>query len=242
LNRLKTIFDQALFEDLIAKDPTMRIPPLSVTPREKTPFSIPQVFTFLKALPDAWRPNEWRNYFRVLFFIGMRPGELQAVRVSDVCLEPSKGFPLGYIDIRRSHSRFGEGPTKTKKSKRRVPVMPLFHESVKEQCRLNSGNAPLFCDENGEPWNQDHIRKEVWYPTLDAVNAEKPDTLPAADPYITRHTFITNALKSGEDRTWVAAVVGHTTSKLTDDIYNIFVPSSSVGDGDAFTARVRSLE
>ena len=43
--------------------------------------------------------------------------------------------------------------------------------------------------------------------------------------YQLRHTFASLALKAGEDPTWVSRTLGHSSLKMTLEVYNRYIPS-----------------
>ena len=71
----------------------------------------------------------------------------------------------------------------------------------------------------------DNLRHRVWYP---AVEKSK---LARRDLYTTQHTFATHSLASGEDRGWVAKMLGHTTLQIIFTTYYRYLPNLMRRDG-----------
>jgi integrase len=58
--------------------------------------------------------------------------------------------------------------------------------------------------------------------------------LPYRSPYQTRHTTATLWLGAGENPTWIAQQMGHTTTEMLFSTYARFVPNLTRSDGCAF--------
>jgi integrase len=55
--------------------------------------------------------------------------------------------------------------------------------------------------------------------------------------YQTRHSFASNALTAGEQPSWVAGMLGHTTPEMLFQVYARYIPNRTRRDGSALLAR-----
>src|SRR5262249_43914889 len=77
----------------------------------------------------------------------------------------------------------------------------------------------VFPNRRGRHLSIGNIRRRIWYPTLEKAS------LKPRDLYNARHTFATHALASGEDPSWVAKMLGHTTLSMLVTRYYRYVPN-----------------
>ena len=106
------------------------------------------------------RPR-WYPLVATLFWTGMRPGELAALRIADVDLERRK------ISITKSRDAGADGPPKTPKSRREITVLPNLL-SVLKAVRHPDGSDPyttyFFRNPNGGPITTKEWPKKSWEP------------------------------------------------------------------------------
>ncbi len=209
-----TIINDAFIEGLIDSNPFDRVPrPILVEEYKEDddfdeedknvdPFSLDEVRTIL-AKTDGYK----QNFFAIMAFSGIRPGELVALKWSDIDWE-SETFKVVRTRIR------GEfGPTKTKSSKRIVEMMPNIKEYFLKQYELTGGNVfdMVFLSSFHKPfYSHDTIAKQF------------KDLLDEGDTrylYQLRHTFASLMISNGEEITWVSQMMGHKSSDITLKVY-----------------------
>lgn len=167
------------------------------------PFSLEEV-ELLIANADGW----FKNMLAVLFYTGMRHGELAGLQWQDI------DFQNDLIYIRRAKKRDNRlGPTKTGK-KRKINMLPPVKKALKEQYRLTGlANSFIFVNEKGKRLlNGDfnYIRNAYWKPLLRRTG------LPYRAMKQTRHTFASIMLQHGEDILWVSRkMLGHSDTATT---------------------------
>ncbi len=209
-----TIINDAFIEGLIDSNPFDRVPrPILVEEYKEDddfdeedknvdPFSLDEVRTIL-AKTDGYK----QNFFAIMAFSGIRPGELVALKWSDIDWE-SETFKVVRTRIR------GEfGPTKTKSSKRIVEMMPNIKEYFLKQYELTGGNVfdMVFLSSFHKPfYSHDTIAKQF------------KDLLDEGDKrylYQLRHTFASLMISNGEEITWVSQMMGHKSADITLKVY-----------------------
>ncbi len=183
------------------------IKPLRVEKREVNPFTLEEVMQFLAAVK-----NEYKQYFLVRFFTGMRTSEIAGLKWRYV------DFRLGVIRVRETYVQGKMDTTKTTGSVRDIKMSSLVFTALKEQFEITGGGDYVFCNAEGNPLDKGNIRDRVWKPTLKKIG------MAYRRPYETRHTAATLWLAAGEAPEWIAHQMGHTNTKMLFEIYSRYVP------------------
>ncbi|QSX35352.1 site-specific integrase [Shewanella avicenniae] len=193
------------------------IKPLRVERRDVNPFTLEEVMTFLKTVKF-----DYRNYFAVRFFTGMRTSEIDGLKWQYV------DFRLGIIRIRETYVQGKMDTTKTLGSARDIKMSSVVFKVLKEQFELTGKGEFVFCNAEGNPLDKGNIRDRVWKPALKKMG------LKYRRPYETRHTAATLWLAAGEAPEWIAHQMGHSNTKMLFETYSRFVPNLTRQDGSAF--------
>lgn len=119
--------------------------PFTLAPRAKEPSRKYETLTEaeLVAVQEQLRPDR-RRMFRLHLHLGFRPGELLALRKSDV------DFQAGTILVHRSH---GRSATKTGKD-RVLPILASIAQDLWEAMQ-ESGSELVFSNADGQQWRHD---------------------------------------------------------------------------------------
>lgn len=198
--------------------PFIGIKPLKVPRTEVDPFSLDEVRQFLAKVRA-----DFRDYYIVRFFTGMRTSEIDGLKWSNV------DFERRQILIRETVVMGEEDTTKTDSSRRFIEMSRPVNEALLSQYKVTGAKEGfVFCTRTGEPYNYSNITKRIWYPTLRLLGLKK------RRPYQTRHTTATLWLASGENPEWIARQMGHSTTKMLFTIYSRYVPNITRQDGSAF--------
>jgi len=193
------------------------IKPLRVEKRDVNPFTLEEVMDFLNVVK-----NEYRNYFLVRFFTGMRTSEIDGLKWRYV------DFRLGVISVRETYVQGKMDTTKTLGSARDIHMSSIVVEALNAQKEVTGAGEYVFCNAEGNPLDKGNIRDRVWKPTLRKMG------LPYRRPYETRHTAATLWLAAGEAPEWIARQMGHSNTKMLFEIYSRYVPNLTRQDGSAF--------
>tara|TARA_R110002033_G_scaffold61248_1_gene111898 strand:+ start:1556 stop:2719 length:1164 start_codon:yes stop_codon:yes gene_type:complete len=199
--------------------PWKSIKPLPVNRQPVHPFTLDEVLKFL----DFVR-KDFRCYFLVRFFTGLRTGEIDGLQWENV------DFERRQILVRQSWVRNKLGPVKTKTSLREIDMNDLVYESMTQHFKVSDGRGFVFQTSGGKPMNNKNMSYRVWYPTLDILK------IPRRNPYQTRHTAATLWLASGESPEWIAKQMGHANTNMLFTVYSRYVPNLTRRDGSAFEA------
>lgn len=193
------------------------IKPLRIEKRDVNPFSINEVTEFLAAV----RP-EFKDYFTVRFFTGMRTSEIDGLKWKYV------DFEKQLISVRETFVHGRPDTTKTVGSSRDIQMSSIVFQALKSQYKVTGDNEYVFCNSAGKPLDKGNMRDRVWKPTLNKLG------MPYRRPYETRHTAATLWLAAGEAPEWIARQMGHTTTKMLFNVYSRYVPNLTRQDGSAF--------
>ena len=105
----------------------------------------------------------------------------------------------------------------------------LVYEALLEQKDITAHHSEfVFCTKAGTPLSHRNITRRVWYPLLNYLGLEK------RNPYQSRHTAATLWLAAGESPEWIAAQLGHSSTKMLFSTYSRYVPNLTRQDGSAF--------
>lgn len=104
------------------------------------------------------------------------------------------------------------GGNKTQAGKNRVvPVHPKI-KSIIEAWAKGQGEA-LFCWPDGRRYSTGYFRKNIFYPTLEALGIRK------LEPHCTRHTFASMLHSAGVSTVDIQKLMGHSNYSVTADVY-----------------------
>jgi len=191
---------------------SLRIPRSNVEP-----FTMDEV----KMIIDNVR-KDFKNYYTVRFFTGMRTGEIDGLKWKYV------DFDKLLILVRETIINGETEYTKNDGSQRDIQITRIVLDALKNQYKVTGESEYVFSTRNGCPLNHNNVTKRVWYPLLRHLGLRK------RRPYQTRHTTATLWLASGENPEWIARQMGHTTTEMLFRVYSRFVPNITRQDGSAF--------
>ena len=217
LNPLRQILNEAAncfdFRMLYAN-----IKQLKIKRTDVDPFALDDVKRLLTAVRADFRP-----YFTVRFFTGLRTGEIDGPQWQYV------DFERRLILVRETIVAGEEEYTKTDGSQRDIQMSQLVYDALKEQERgTGSLSKFVFCNREGKPLDYKNVTNRVWKPLLRHLG------LAYRRPYQCRHTAATLWLASGEAPEWIARQLGHTTTEMLFRVYSRYVPNLTRRDGSAF--------
>lgn len=160
--------------------------------------------------------------YAFLLDTGAREGEAFGLKWSDI------DWPGSAVQIVRAleelKGKLALKELKTKKSRRRVALTAFAVEALADHSKamLAEGNyqadGPVFCDTAGGWLRKSNVLRRSFRPILRRAG------LPTIRPYDLRHSSATLLLLAGEDAKVVAARLGHSTTRLTQDVYQHVLP------------------
>lgn len=182
------------------------------------PFTLDEVSLILRTV----RPD-YRSYYTVRFFTGMRTAEVDGLKWKYV------DFERRLILVRETIVDGEEEYTKNNGSQREIRMAQIVYEALKLQEQATRHLSPyVFCNTTCRPFDHKNVTKRVWYPLLRHLGLEM------RRPYHCRHTAATLWLAAGENPEWIARQMGHTTTEMLFRVYSRYVPNLTRQDGSAF--------
>jgi integrase len=199
--------------------PYVGIKPLKVPKSDIDPFSLDEITLFLSHVRA-----DFRNYYTVRFFTGLRTAEIDGLLWKYVDLEK------GLILVRETLVNGYFETTKTPESIRDITMSRPVYEALKAQFKLTGSlsSGLVFCSKEGLPLDRRNVMNRVWYPTLRRLGLKR------RKPYQTRHTTATLWLAAGENPEWIAKQMGHSNTRMLFTVYSRFIPNLTRTDGSAF--------
>lgn len=197
--------------------PYQGIKSLKVPRTDVEPFTLEEVGLIL----DNVRAD-FRNYYTVRFFTGLRTAEVDGLQWQYV------DFERGLIMVRQAIVQNEIVYTKNDGSFRDVQLSPPVIEALESQKGMTGHQQFVFCKSGGDPLQHNNVTRKVWYPLLRYLGLRK------RRPYQTRHTAATLWLAAGESPEWIARQMGHSTTEMLFKVYSRFVPNLTRRDGSAF--------
>lgn len=198
-------------------NPVQNIKRLRLRRKDIQPFSLDEVRLIL----DTVR-SDYKHYFMLRFFTGMRTGELHGLKWSKVDWEARQ------ILIRETVDKGVVDYTKTDGSQREIAMSSVVHDALRAQHKVTGDGEYVFVTRDGTPLDTTNVTQRVWYPLLRHLQ------LAPRRPYHCRHTAATLWLAAGENPEWIARQMGHTTTEMLFRVYSRYVPNLTRRDGSAF--------
>ncbi|HET8814969.1 MAG TPA: site-specific integrase, partial [Solirubrobacterales bacterium] len=224
LNPLQAIYRHAVRRDLVAVNPTREVELPADRSRRDRIASAAEAERLLVALPVADRP-----IWATAFYAGLRRGELQALRPSDVNLSSSE------ITVNRSWDQYeGPIPTKSRAGRRTVPIIGVL-QTYLEAMETDTGSELLFGRKGGEPFAPKSISERAGRAWDKANQREReaakqdgrePILLRPITLHECRHTFASLLIDAGVNAKAIQAFMGHSTIEETFSRYGHLMPGA----------------
>lgn len=199
--------------------PYQNIKQLKNNPKDINPFSLKEVMLVLESVR-----LDYRNYYTVRFFTGMRTGEIDGLKWKYVDFEKRLIYIRETIVDGKQYDH-----AKTDTSIRDIQMGDSVYDALIAQYQAtNKRSDYVFCTLNGKPLAHRNVTRRVWNPLLKELRLER------RKPYQTRHTAATLWLAAGEAPEWIAKQLGHANTMMLFTVYSRFVPNLTRKDGSAF--------
>jgi integrase len=218
VNPLQAIFRHAVRRELAPLNPTRDLElPVARGRRDRIATAV-EASRLIEALP-----SEDQGLWATAFYAGLRRGELQALRGSDIDLKRSE------IHVQRSWDQ-EEGPIapKSKAGTRTVPLLAVLRSYLKDTAstpELVFGRGP---DQPFDPKTVGDRAKRSWNQANETA-AEKGELRQALRPmtlHECRHTFASLLIDAGVNPKAIQEFMGHATIEETFSRYGHLMPGA----------------
>lgn len=178
---LRQVLNRAVAWRLIDDNPAKRVPNPGRRCREQRPFDS---WEQIRSLADPLGPT-FGSMVLFAAATGLRPSELFALEQGDV------DRAAGVVQVRRAYANGRVKQTKTRLSRRAVPLQAIALEAL-DQLRPRAGSPLLFSNARGGYLDFRNLNRRHWKPVQKAAGID-----PLRDLYDLRHTYATFALRAG---------------------------------------------
>ncbi|BBT41453.1 tyrosine-type recombinase/integrase [Pseudomonas putida] len=207
---LVSILQQAVADELITRNPALSIPGAKVPKREVDPFLKEEADLIIDQLykTTSGLTTIYAAYFEFCFYTGMRPGEVMALRWSEID-KRGKTANVCRIQIRG----LIQDRTKTKRTRKVLLNDRALHALEKArpltEARSDYVFAPSGTGERSEMFiRSETSQKRYWEAALRKLGIRRRRM------YDTRHTYATMCLMAGMNPAFIAAQLGHSVQVL----------------------------
>ncbi|MFG6116867.1 tyrosine-type recombinase/integrase [Halobacillus sp. MO56] len=234
---LRVVFNKAVEWQVLKQSPLKGLKRPKIKKKKMQYFDEDDVIEFIKALYKE--PINWRIYFLTAAVAGMRRGETLALEWSDFDFENQD------ILLTKSIPDFDNGrpiikSTKTDEDIRKISMPKWYMEEAKVFYRhwlkekmmvgekwRGGDNTFLFHGGEGIPYTPNSVNK-TWR------NIKHRHYLKDIRVHDLRHTMITYLLQEGESLKNVQERAGHSSSRITTDIYGHVTKKGHRSTADRF--------
>ena len=225
ITTMRAIFAAAKADRLVQSNPAEDIRrPIATPPTEKIAFTDAERTKIVEVI----NTHEYGRYLGVMFYTGMRPGEVRGLQWGDFDWKTN----LIHVqrDIDYAGGRTSVGALKTKAADRYIPIAADLKALL--YAHREAPGAFVFTGKDGKPLAQT-TAKRMWISLMvacgmaDRIETETPyrsDDIrgqwnPRITPHAMRHNFITMCWEQGMDILITMKLVGHADYQTTRNIY-----------------------
>lgn len=192
----------------LSHDPLEGLPRLNVPRAKRRAHYEPHQLAAMLAEAAKTPPDD--TIIKTALLSGLRRGELFALKWADVDWD-------GRLHVRHSIYQGAITAPKTEDSDRvvDVPQRLLDDLAVYQAMYPPIGEGFMFRQASGRPMDPDRWHRERFVPILKRAGLYRP----GAGLHALRHTYVSLLIAQGADVGYIADQVGHSTTRLTQDVY-----------------------
>jgi Site-specific recombinase XerD len=228
---LSAVFNMAVDEEYIARNPTARaLDQIEGSQQKRESLTIEQE----EALLRYAKKYNYSLYRKLVFLIETmcRIGEFTGITWNDIDMKEkmiSINHQLQYKKyLNEDHCRYRIAPTKGKEV-RYIPMTQRLYKILKEMrtyyfitrtdIEVDGVKDFVFLSNNGKLVYGDAFRQEL-IRLLKGYNKDARYKIEHLTPHMLRHTGCTRNAENGMDLKVLQYLMGHKSSKITNDVYN----------------------
>lgn len=249
LNYVQSVFRLAEREDIISKDPSSLVTKPKIAKQRENDqllyWNREQVAKFFSCL-DPDKDLEKIVAFKLLFYGGLRRGELLALTWSDLQIVGKDQVQVSVNKTLVAHKQIN--PPKTRASYRTVPIIDTELVELLAEWKQRQKTLLHEFGERVKPDSRQFLfttRKNTSVPLVLpgkwlAAIIQENDLKPRINLHKTRHSYISNLLMSGVTVPVVMKMVGHTKPDVTLMIYSHVNQQSKIDAAQTLSAYLKT--
>jgi integrase len=245
VSTLRAVLNAAIEDSLLGFNPAQKLGRLvkaEEPSHQPSALSPEEVDRFLNSVADN-RPRHYALFLTALR-AGLRAGELLALRWGDIQFGESDRDSNRYILVQRNYDRRSRKfLTPKSKKPRRVDLSRelrnVLLELQDQRMLLAFGRGQdsvaddlVFPSEKGTVLNVSNIVRRHFVPALDRAGLRRIRF------HDLRHTFGSLLIQAGAPLTYVRDQMGHSSIKITVDIYGHMIPGADIGYMDRLDRKI----
>jgi integrase len=228
LAQLCSVMSHAVEENVITVNPATKLGKFykqtKVVHEEIQPLTAEEVPVFLSAVLARPASKDYFPIFLLAIHSGLRAGELIGLQWGDI------DFRGKFLSVKRTFTRGRVEGTKTGKHRRvdmsdavLQELTALKKKRYEEQLALGSNEIPqwVFCNREGNPLEYYNLKHRHFEKCLEAAKLRRIRF------HDLRHTFASLLIQNGESLAYVKDQLGHSSIKMTVDVYGHLVPGAN---------------
>lgn len=222
LSVLRGVFEFFYAGPLAAQNPITGIQSLPTVRKKPDPLSRDERDLVLADMAERYDVRVWA-YFTFCFFTGMRPEEVIALRWGDIDFRSA----IAHVCRVRTFKGSEREGSKTH-AERDVDLLDealAALQAMKPYTFMKGADADIFEHPVlGRPWHDERSQRDTyWKPCLRRLGLRQRRA------YCTRHTYATVALMGGVKPGYVAAQMGHSSTRMFFETYARWINDADKG-------------
>ena len=222
-NFISDVMNYAIKCEMITENPCKNVKAVKTEKKEKQIYSLEEEIALLERLAEK-APTDYKLFFTLCAYTGMRRGELLGLEWKDIDFESGVLSIVRTSNYRNSNTGTYTSTPKTKASCRFIKlseeILSLFksYKSEQDEQCIKCGDQWHESDRIFISWNGEPMHPNTAYTWLQRF-CESED-LAFYGIHAFRHSFATAAITSGKiDIKTVSAILGHSQTSTTLNIY-----------------------
>jgi integrase len=236
---LRTMLSEAMREQLVARNVATLVRTPRVERTDVSPWTPDEAAVFL----EANRSDSYVHLYSAALSLGMRKGELLALRWTDIDLNSRE------LRVRQTMQRLGAGQgmvigtPKTNRSRRTIPLPQIAIDALMARRRAQLVDQQLA----GDRWNESDLVFTTSIGTIiEPTNLRRSFNAAIERAGVRRirfhdlrHTCASLLLAEGVPMRVVMEILGHSAMAITSDIYAHVMPSALTNAATAIDAALQ---
>ncbi len=225
LSKLRQILRDGLKKKLILDNPAAEVKKVKVDKDKEKHLDIEQIHKLLEIAREPYR-----TIYLLAVYTGLRRGEILGLKRVDIdfdkrILRVQRQYGRVY-DCENSKSRLCDRPPKSEHSRRMIDLSGNVINAISahlERTGVVSLDGRVFTNRVGKPIQPEYLDRVF---DRDRDRAKLPEEL---NFHSLRHTFASLLIAAGVHPKAIQAALGHSTIKMTMDVYGHLMPSAFDG-------------